>query len=32
MGDHYIGDTEALGLGRPDHEPLASETIGPIVR
>ncbi len=27
----YIADTEALGLGRPDHEPLASETIGPIV-
>jgi cysteinyl-tRNA synthetase len=27
----YIEDTERLGLGRPDHEPLASETIGPIV-
>ena len=27
----YIADTDALGLGRPDHEPLASETIGPIV-
>jgi cysteinyl-tRNA synthetase len=27
----YRADTEALGLGRPDHEPLASETIGPIV-
>jgi cysteinyl-tRNA synthetase len=27
----YVADTEALGLGRPDHEPLASETIGPIV-
>src|ERR1700680_1360093 len=24
-------DTDALGLGRPDHEPLASETIGPII-
>ncbi|MEO6857215.1 MAG: cysteine--tRNA ligase [Solirubrobacteraceae bacterium] len=27
----YVADTNALGLGRPDHEPLASETIGPIV-
>jgi cysteinyl-tRNA synthetase len=27
----YRGDTDALGLGRPDHEPLASETIGPII-
>src|SRR5829696_6056745 len=27
----YIADTDALGLGRPDAEPLASETIGPIV-
>ena len=27
----YIADTEGLGLGRPDHEPLASETIGEIV-
>jgi cysteinyl-tRNA synthetase len=27
----YIQDTSGLGLGRPDHEPLASETIGPIV-
>ena len=26
----YFADTDALGLGRPDHEPLASETIGPI--
>jgi cysteinyl-tRNA synthetase len=31
MTDHYRADTDALGLGRPDHEPLASETIGPIV-
>ena len=23
----YIADTDGLGLGRPDHEPLASETI-----
>jgi cysteinyl-tRNA synthetase len=27
----YRADTDALGLGRPDHEPLASETIGPII-
>ena len=27
----YIADTDALGLGRPDHEPRATETIGPIV-
>ncbi len=27
----YIADTDGLGLGRPSHEPLASETIGPIV-
>jgi cysteinyl-tRNA synthetase len=27
----YIADTEALGLGRPDHEPLASETIDEII-
>jgi cysteinyl-tRNA synthetase len=27
----YTADTDGLGLGRPDHEPLASETIGPIV-
>ncbi len=31
MTEHYRADTGALGLGRPDHEPLASETIGPIV-
>jgi cysteinyl-tRNA synthetase len=31
MTAHYVADTERLGLGRPDHEPLASETIGPIV-
>jgi cysteinyl-tRNA synthetase len=31
MTEHYRADTDALGLGRPDHEPLASETIGPIV-
>ncbi|HUN79379.1 MAG TPA: cysteine--tRNA ligase [Solirubrobacteraceae bacterium] len=27
----YIRDTSLLGLGRPDHEPLASATMGPIV-
>jgi len=27
----YIADTDALGIGRPDHEPLASETMGEIV-
>ena len=31
MTARYRADTDALGLGRPDHEPLASETIGPIV-
>jgi cysteinyl-tRNA synthetase len=27
----YVEDTDRLGLGRPDAEPLATETIGPIV-
>jgi cysteinyl-tRNA synthetase len=27
----YRADTDLLGLGRPDHEPLASETMGPII-
>src|ERR1700684_1172705 len=31
MTAQYRADTDALGLGRPDHEPLASETIAPIV-
>ncbi|HWX45284.1 MAG TPA: cysteine--tRNA ligase, partial [Solirubrobacteraceae bacterium] len=31
MGRLYRADTDALGLGRPDHEPLASETMGEIV-
>jgi cysteinyl-tRNA synthetase len=31
MTARYVADTDALGLGRPDHEPLASQTIGPIV-
>jgi cysteinyl-tRNA synthetase len=31
MADAYIADTERLGLGRPDHEPRASETIEEIL-
>jgi cysteinyl-tRNA synthetase len=31
MTRHYVSDTDRLGLGRPDHEPLASETIPAIV-
>jgi cysteinyl-tRNA synthetase len=31
MTARYIEDTDRLGLGRPDHEPKASETIAPIV-
>jgi cysteinyl-tRNA synthetase len=31
MTAHYIADTERLGLGRPDHEPLASEYVEPII-
>jgi cysteinyl-tRNA synthetase len=31
MTAHYRADTDALGLGRPDHEPLASETIDAII-
>ena len=31
MTAHYIEDTDRLGLGRPDHEPLASEWIEAIV-
>ena len=31
MTDAYIADTNGLGLGRPDAEPRATETIGPIV-
>jgi cysteinyl-tRNA synthetase len=27
----YVADTDRFGLGRPDHEPRASETIGPII-
>jgi cysteinyl-tRNA synthetase len=31
MTDAYVADTDGLGLGRPDEEPKASETIGEIV-
>ena len=31
MAARYTGDTDRLGLGRPDVEPYASEFIGPIV-
>ena len=31
MTEHYLADTGALGLGRPDAEPLASESIDGIV-
>jgi cysteinyl-tRNA synthetase len=31
MTGHYIADTNRLGLGRPDHEPLASESIAAII-
>src|SRR5918999_2208236 len=27
----YVADTDGLGLGRPDHEPLASETMEEII-
>jgi cysteinyl-tRNA synthetase len=31
MSGAYLGDTDRLGVGRPDAEPLASQTIGQIV-
>jgi cysteinyl-tRNA synthetase len=31
MTGHYKADTERLGIGRPDHEPLASEFVEAIV-
>src|SRR5947209_12067832 len=31
MTARYVADTDGLGLGRPDHEPLASETIPEII-
>ena len=32
MTEDYVADTERLGLGRPDHEPRAAETIDAIVK
>jgi cysteinyl-tRNA synthetase len=31
MTAHYVADTDGLRIGRPDHEPLASETMPEIV-
>ncbi|MFA9270942.1 cysteine--tRNA ligase [Svornostia abyssi] len=31
MTSHYVADTNLLGLGRPDHEPLAGETVGGMI-
>jgi cysteinyl-tRNA synthetase len=31
MTEAYVKDTDALELGRPDHEPLASEYVEPII-
>ena len=31
MADHYIADTDRLGLGRPDHEPRASAYLAEII-
>ncbi|MGH2842027.1 MAG: cysteine--tRNA ligase [Solirubrobacteraceae bacterium] len=31
MGERYISDTDGLGLGRPDHEPLASASMPEII-
>jgi cysteinyl-tRNA synthetase len=31
MTDHYVRDTDALGLGRPDHEPTATGTMDAII-
>jgi cysteinyl-tRNA synthetase len=31
MTDAYVEDTDGLGLGRPDHEPKATETIDSII-
>ena len=30
MTAHYVADTDRLGLGRPDHEPLATEMVAEI--
>ena len=31
MAARYVADTDGLGLGRPDHEPLATETLPEII-
>ncbi len=31
MTAHYVADTDRLAIGRPDHEPLASETMPEII-
>jgi cysteinyl-tRNA synthetase len=31
MTEHYLADTERLGIGRPDHEPQATQMVEPIV-
>ena len=31
MSDHYLRDTDGLGLGRPDHEPTATGTMEGII-
>ena len=31
MTARYVADTDALGLGRPDHEPLATQTVPEII-
>src|SRR5260370_29097297 len=31
MTQAYVADTDRLGLGRPDHEPLASESMRAII-
>jgi cysteinyl-tRNA synthetase len=31
MTEHYRRDTDRLGIGRPDHEPLATETMDEII-
>ena len=31
MSDHYLRDTDGLGLGRPDHEPTATGTMQAII-
>jgi cysteinyl-tRNA synthetase len=31
MTEAYVRDTDALGLGRPDHEPRASQAVGQII-